>query len=434
MIAAPASGSGKTTLTMGLVRALKNQGYKVSCLKTGPDYIDTAFLKTASGNDAGNLDLYLQGEDGVKQAFSLAEGDLCLVESAMGYFDGIYNTYRASSYEISNLLGINTVLVYTPRGEMFSAVPKIKGMADFESSKINAVILNQVSAHYHQLLKEQIEICTGLPVLGYLPALEDVNLKSRHLGLVQSLEVEDLDAKIEDAARAVSKTINLEALTGCMSEVKGAPFPSFSQTGLRVAVARDRAFSFYYRENLKLLEDSCQVRYFSPLHDEKLPPCDLLYLGGGYPEVFRAELTANSNMLKQIKTFAENGGCIYAECGGMLYLNQNFEGSPMCGVFQGEGKLTGSLQRFGYINLTLLEDCMLGNKGDILTAHEFHKSVCTLSGNEVFEISRAMGKAGWKCGYRYKNVLAAYPHINFLGNLKAFNALLDYVQKNRQQQ
>jgi len=429
MIAAPASGSGKTTLTMGLIRALKNSGYNLTCLKTGPDYIDTAFLKAASGNEAGNLDLHLQGQEGLRQAFSLAEGDLCVVESAMGYFDGLANTYIGSSYDIGRILGINTVLVYTPQAEMFTAIPKIKGMVDFKESSIKGVIFNQVSDKYYQLLKEQVEAYTDLKVLGYLPPLADAALKSRHLGLVQSVEIEELDQLIEKIADAVKQTVDLEELKKIMSDVQGSTFPSLPQRDLRVAVAYDKAFSFYYRENLKLLEDTCRVVFFSPLKDKHLPQCDLLYMGGGYPEVFRSELAANRAMIEQIKAYAEHGGCIYAECGGMLYLNQSIEESLMCGVFQGKSRLTDKLQRFGYIEITLQEDCLLGQAGDKLTAHEFHKSVCAPGGKEVFSINKAMGTGGWSCGYRCKNVLAAYPHINFLGNLKAFQAMLDYAER-----
>lgn len=322
MVTAPSSGSGKTTLTMGLVRSLRNRGLEVCCLKTGPDYIDTAFLRTASGNEAGNLDLHLQGEEGLKQAFSLAAGELCVVEGAMGYFDGIYNTYCGSSYDISRILGINTLLIYTPKSEMFSAIPKIKGMLDFHNSKIAGVFLNRVNRHYYELLRGQIEKYTGLPVLGFIPHMPEAELKSRHLGLVQSIEIEEIDQQIEEIAAVVEKYLDLDRVISLMSEVEGLPFPDLKKRNLRVAIARDRAFSFYYRENLKLFESSCRVEYFSPLEDEGLPDCDLIYLGGGYPEVFREKLSANRQMLNDVKNFAERGGAIYAECGGMLYLNR----------------------------------------------------------------------------------------------------------------
>ncbi|MGM0653571.1 MAG: cobyrinate a,c-diamide synthase, partial [Bacillota bacterium] len=391
------------------------------------------FLKAASGNEAGNLDLHLQGQEGLKQAFSLAEGDFCVIESAMGYFDGLANTYLGSSYDIGRILGINTVLVYTPQAEMFTAIPKIKGMAEFKESSIKGVIFNRVSKKYYRLLKEQVENFTDLKVLGYLPPLESAGLKSRHLGLVQSVEIEELDQLIAKIAAVVKETIDLEELKTLTSDVQGEPFPSVQPRNLQVAVARDKAFSFYYRENLKLLEECCRVKYFSPLTDQYLPQCDLLYLGGGYPEVFRQDLAANRAMLRQVKSYAEQGGCTYAECGGMLYLNKGIEESAMCGIFQGESRLTDRLQRFGYIEITLQEDCLLGRAGDKLTAHEFHKSVCFPGGKEAFSINKAMGEGGWTCGYRYKNVLAGYPHINFLGNLNAFQAMLDYTEQVKKQ-
>ncbi len=427
MITAPSSGSGKTTVTMGLIRALRNRGNDVTCFKTGPDYIDTAFLQAASGKEAGNLDLHLQGKEGLKQAFSLAEGDLCVVEGAMGYFDGIYNTFRGSSYEISTELGINTILIYTPQGEMFTAVPKIKGLVDFEDSQIKGVILNKVNLTTYKLLKEQIEKYTNAAVLGYIPMVTDAELESRHLGLIQSIEIEGIDRQIEQIARSVSENVDLNAVISLMSDVNGTPFPQPKKRNIRVAIARDRAFSFYYRENIRFFEEASHVTYFSPLDDQQIPPCDLVYLGGGYPEVFRADLAKNRQMLKSIKDFADMGGCIYAECGGMMYLLEEIEGSLMVGVFRGESRLTDKLQRFGYIDITLREDCLLGRAGSALTAHEFHKSVCSLQEKEVFSIKKTGGAKSWACGYRYKNVLGGYPHINFLGNMEAFQALLDNV-------
>jgi cobyrinic acid a,c-diamide synthase len=428
MITAPSSGSGKTMITMGLIRALKNIGYNLSCFKTGPDYIDTAFLAAAAGKEAGNLDVHLQGRVGMQQAFSLADGDLCVVEGAMGYFDGIYNTFEGSSYAISRELAINTLLVYTPQGEMFTTIPKIKGMVDFEESKIKGVILNRVTEATYKLLKVQIEKYTSLAVLGFVPKMDDLELKSRHLGLVQSMEIDSLDEQINKVAETIAAGVDLDALINLMSDVTGLPFPCPAKRRLIVAVARDKAFSFYYRENLKLLEKACEVQYFSPLDDVRLPDCDLLYLGGGYPEVFRDQLAANRLMLASIKDYADRGGCIYAECGGMMYLNKKIEEREAVGIFKGESKLTDKLQRFGYIDITLLEDCLLGSAGSVLTAHEFHKSECATEEREVFQIRKTMGTKTWACGYRYKNVLAAYPHINFLGNMDAFAAMLDYAE------
>ncbi len=288
--------------------------------------------------------------------------------------------------------------------------------------------MNRVNERTYLLLKEQIEKYTGVSVPGFIPAVEGAELKSRHLGLVQSIEIKELDNRIEQIAQAVSWHVDLDAVIGLMTDVAGLPFPRPARRNIRVAIARDRAFSFYYRENIALLEETCQVDYFSPLEDHRIPDCDLIYLGGGYPEVFKAELAKNRQMLQAIKNFADRGSCIYAECGGMMYLNDYIEKSAMVGIFRGESRLTDQLQRFGYIDITLLENCLLGIAGSKLTAHEFHRSVSNLQEKEIFKIRKTGGVNTWGCGYCYKNTLAGYPHINFLGNMGAFRAMLDYVE------
>ncbi|MCD2348509.1 cobyrinate a,c-diamide synthase [Clostridium guangxiense] len=429
MITAPGSGSGKTMITLGITRRLLNMGVDVCGFKIGPDYIDTAYLKLASKKDAGNLDIHLQGRVGMKTSLSMAEGEAAVIEGAMGYFDGIYNTFDNSSYDMTKEIKVNAVLVYTPKGEMFSAVPKIKGMAEFENSTIKAVILNKTPEKIYKMLKPQIEKYTDLKVLGYIPKIDDVEIKSRHLGLVQSIEVEDLEEKISIMEGIVEKNIDIELLLKLMKKIEiEKKIDCVYKSDIKVAVALDKAFSFYYNENLKLLESYCKVEYFSPLSDRKLPDCDLLYLGGGYPEIFRKELSLNKAMLGDVKSYAQRGGCIYAECGGFMYLMGYIEESKLVGIFKGKSSLTNSLQRFGYINVELKESCMLGEKGDTLTAHEFHKSVTEINEKAVFNIKKTMGSEDWECGYRYKNVLAGYPHISFLGNMKAFNNMLKFVE------
>jgi cobyrinic acid a,c-diamide synthase len=200
---------------------------------------------------------------------------------------------------------------------------------------------------------------------------------------------------------------------------------------ITVAIAQDEAFSFYYAENLELLETTCRVIYFSPLRDEKLPACDLLYLGGGYPEVFHKELAHNTSMPRSIKDYAGRGGCIYAECGGFMYLTEYVEDVPMVGLFKGKTHLTPSLQRFGYIDIELKKDCLLGKSGDRLTGHEFHKSISDVKGEPVYQITKTMGTKTWECGYMYKNVLAGYPHLSFLRQPKVLENILDYVEKRK---
>jgi len=436
MIAAPASGSGKTTITMGLLRALKRRGLDVAGFKVGPDYIDPAFLAAASGKPVRNLDLHLQGAHGVAYQLRRTSADYGIVEGVMGYFDGIGNTWRNSSFHLAALLKIPTVLIYSPKGEMFSVVPKLLGMAQFPDSKIQAVILNNVTPSYYDLLCDAIEAHTPLKVLGYLPKTEDAALNSRHLGLVQSVEVADLDGKIETVADRIEAHINLSALLDLMRppqipDVSCTALDALPQTSLTVAIAKDEAFSFYYAENLELLERCCRVVYFSPLRDAALPECDLLYLGGGYPEVFHQALSDNAAMRQSVKAYIECGGCAYAECGGFMYLTESVEDAAMVGIFTGKTRLTPNLQRFGYIDIELKRDCLLGKRGDRLTGHEFHKSASDVSGETAFHIRKTAGEKAWECGFTYKNVVAGYPHISFLGNPSVLPHLLTYVEQAR---
>ena len=435
MIAAPASGSGKTTITMGLLRALKNRGLDVVGYKVGPDYIDPAFLTAAAGQPARNLDLHLQGEQGVFYNLKQGQAEYGIIEGVMGYFDGISNTWQNSSYHLSTLLHTPTVLIYTPKGEMFSAIPKLKGMAEFPRSMFQAVILNHVSQHYYELLKEAVEQHTTLKVLGFAPKMDEIELKSRHLGLVQSVEIHELDHKIETVAYVLSQHLDMEQLIGMMSacpveDALNDPFKGFNlaRRDITVAIAKDEAFSFYYTENLELLSQTCRVVYFSPLRDAQLPPSDFVYLGGGYPEVFHLELSENTSMLRSIKEYADQGGYLYAECGGFMYLTESVEDAPMVGLFRGKTRLTPRLQRFGYIDVTLKQDCLLGQAGTTFSGHEFHKSVSDVTGDTMFHIRKTLGTNTWECGFRYKNVVAGYPHINFLGHPGVLQHILDTVE------
>lgn len=430
MITAPCSGSGKTMVTIGILRVLSDMGLDICGFKTGPDYIDTAFIKKALKKDAGNIDIHLEGSEGIKKSLYMGNSEYCVIEGAMGYFDGIYNTFENSSYDISKHIKVNSILVYTPKGEMFSAVPKIKGMADFKGSTIKGIILNRVSENCYRMLKEQIEQYTGLYVLGFVPEIHDIEIKSRHLGLVQSIEINDIENRIEKAAEIIKKNIDIELLIKLMNDVDDVPVEYPEKRNIKAAIAKDKAFSFYYRENIKLFSSCCSVEYFSPLKDSSIPECDFLYLGGGYPEVFRQELSENKNMLSSIKSFADGGGCIYGECGGFMYLMEYIEDCSMAGIFKGKSILTKSLQRFGYIDIELKADCMMGKKGDKITAHEFHKSISDVKGDTLYSIKKTMGDKTWNCGYSYKNVFAGYPHINFLGNMDSFLSMLDYVELN----
>ena len=429
MITGTSSNSGKTVVTLGIIRAIKNRGIDVSAFKTGPDFIDRKYLGLASGKNAGNLDMHLMGKRGMFQSFAMNNGDFAVIEGAMGYFDGIYNTYENSSFDISEKLDIPSIIVYTPKGEMFSAIPKIKGMVDFSKGRIKGIILNKTSESMYNLMKEKIEEYIDIDVLGYLPFDESLNIESRHLGLLQPDEYVEIERYIIRAAMMVENTIDIQKIIQMAERVKTEPVKEYKKRNLSVAIAYDRAFNFYYEENIKLLENICNVEYFSPLKDKAIPNVDLVLIGGGYPELYVEELSNNIGMISSIRDYAKNDGYIYGEAGGLMYLVDSIDDYPMCGIFAGKATMTGRLQRFGYVDIELKEESIIGQSGDKFTGQEFHRSIIETDEKQILKITKPMSKRKWECGFSYKNVLAIYQHINFIGNINALEYLLRRIEK-----
>ncbi|MFA7534320.1 MAG: cobyrinate a,c-diamide synthase, partial [Tissierellaceae bacterium] len=235
-------------------------------------------------------------------------------------------------------------------------------------------------------------------------------------------------------ANIAEKTVSIDKILKLASEIQVKPYVYEKKRDIKVAIAYDEAFNFYYNENLKLLETICVVEYFSPIKDKKVPEADLIYLGGGYPELYKEELAANRSMIKSIRNKAESGTFILAEGGGLMYLLSSIEGYSMCGIFKGHGQMTNSLQRFGYVDIELKEDTILGGKGDIIKGNEYHKSIADIDHDPLFSITKPKDNSRrWECGYSFRNVLAYYQHINFLGNRKALNHLLDSIENKRKE-
>lgn len=429
MITAPNSNSGKTLISMGIIRALKKRDIDVSAFKSGPDFIDRKYIKIASGKNAGNLDIHLMGKEGIKDALSIIGGEFAIIEGAMGYFDGISNSYENSSYDISENLSLPAILVYAPKGEMFSAIPKIKGMVDFSNRRIRGVILNKTNEHIYRMLQEKIGEYIGIPVLGYLPVDDRLFIDNRHLGLIQPDENKQAEGIIERAAYLVEKHMDLDKIIDIAADIDVKRFKSLPKMDIKVAIAYDEAFNFYYEENIRLLEEICSIEYFSPINDRKLPKADLVYIGGGYPELYKEELSSNHGMMDSIRTYVENMGHLYAEGGGLMYLSDMIEDYPMCGIIKGRVHMTDRLQNFGYVNIELSKDTILGEKGFKMTGQEFHRSILETNEKEAFNISKPMTKRNWKSGYSYKNALGVYQHINFLGNKKALEYLLKRIEQ-----
>lgn len=426
MIAAMSSGGGKTTLTCGLLAALKARGLNLQAFKCGPDYIDPMFHTQILGVPSRNLDLFLQGEEGVRRTFARASGaDLALIEGAMGFYDGLGGTERASAWAVAEALNIPVILALRPQGASLTLAAQVRGLMEFRRpSHIAGLILTSCKPSLHTHLTPILERETGLPVLGYLPPMEEARLPSRHLGLWTAGEIDDLTARFRAIGVQAEKTVDQDALLTLAAEREiPTVWEDWPEPRCTVAVARDEAFCFCYADNLDLLEQAgAKLAFFSPLHDRQLPSgADGLYLVGGYPELYARQLGENTAMRESIRQAVTAGLPTVAECGGFLYLQQTLEDDqgkawPMAGVLPGGGFRTDRLQRFGYIQLTAQEDGLLLRAGETVPAHEFHYWDCTENGTSL-TAQKPLGEKTWPCGVCTENLYAAFPHMHFGGDL-----------------
>ncbi|WP_050607956.1 cobyrinate a,c-diamide synthase [Clostridium niameyense] len=434
IISSNSSGGGKTTVTLGLMKALIKRGYKVQGYKVGPDYIDPVFHSYVTGNPSRNLDLFLMGENGVKASYNRGLGDLGIIEGVMGLYDGKGIDTKYSTAHISKALKLPIILVLTPKAQSATLCAELMGILNYEDVDIVGVIFNKVSEGYYKLLKTLIEKNCDLQVFGYIPKEKKLEIKSRHLGLIQSSEIEDLEEKIDICSELILKYVDVKNLIKYFRKTEEYKDEFYLENkNLNIGVAYDKAFSFYYKENLELLSNLGSIKYFSPVEDKKLPEnLDFLYIGGGYPEVFIKELSHNKSMLNSIKENLNNGLKCYAECGGLMYLTEgieDFQGNfyKTVGFFKGKSYMTQKLQNFGYAKLEVENTNSMLSKKIKINCHEFHKSYVELNDNNIYSVTKDMynGKTKkWNCGYIKNNTLAAYPHIHFFGNINFLKQLI----------
>jgi len=437
LIAAPRSGSGKTTLTCALLAALKKRGCDPCAFKSGPDYIDPMFHRSALHVDSHNLDLYLSSRTTVQELYAhySAGHGAAVCEGAMGFYDGQGLTTRASAWELADTLDIPVLLVIQPKGASVTLAAEIQGLVHFRSnSHIAGILLNDCSEKLYKMLKPLLEKETGLPVLGYLPHLPEAVIGSRHLGLKTAGEIADIQQKIDLLADTLAENLDWAKL----AEVTEKPSPqvtgkekfsasekrnlgtSAPHPAVRIAVAKDEAFCFTYAETLDSLSAAgADIVFFSPVHDTALPEniCGL-YLPGGYPELYAEQLSENRTMLTSIRDAVNSGLPTVAECGGFLYLGQELEADdgknwPMAGVLPGRGVKVGRLVRFGYAAMTAKSDSMLFHAGDALSIHEFHHWDSTDNGSD-FSIQKN-AKTQWEGGFASKSLYAGFPHLYWAG-------------------
>lgn len=441
LFAAPASGSGKTTVVCGVLRALKNRGRTVSAFKCGPDYIDPLFHERVVGVKSGTLDLFFSGEETLRRLYAqnAAGSDCAVIEGVMGYYDGLSAASdEASSFSVARALSAPVVLIVDSRGQSLSALATLQGFLEFRpDSGIKGVIFNRMSEHVYRALKPAVESMGVVPI-GYVPKSDALTLESRHLGLVTPNEVRNLSEKLDALAALLNTTLDFDALDALMRSapalsVPDAPtVPDMPKTV--IAVAKDDAFCFLYRDNVALLKRySAELRFFSPLADTALPAgAQGLILPGGYPELFAKRLSENAAMRNAIKDAIGRGMPTLAECGGFLYLHDtlsDMDGDPypMCGVIRADAARTDKLSRFGYVTLSAKSDTAFFKAGESIKAHEFHYFESGDPG-AVLVAAKPNGRE-WACMHAQGNLLAGFPHLFYESNPKPVERFLRRAAK-----
>lgn len=451
-----ASGVGKTTVAIGLMGAFRRQGIRVAPFKTGPDYIDPGYHLAATGVPSRNLDTWLTSAQVVQEIYARASAgaEVAVIEGAMGLFDGRAGAGdQCSTAEIARLTGAAVVLVVDCARQARSLAPVLTGFAAFDRRvNLAGAILNNVGSPAHARILEDAAREAGVPLLGVLPRRRDISLDSRHLGLVQADEPvaaavrqngEPVAEVIERIIDHVDGNVDLEAMLGlsrgATAVVEPRPAATVApaapvlpgQSRIRLAVARDEAFSFYYLDSLEALEAAgAELIYFSPLHDPELPACDGLYLGGGYPEIFAAGLEANASMRVSLAAAVGDGLPVYAECGGLVYLCRELEVDgrrrKLVGALPLAARMTGSRQALGYVEAEARTDNLMFASGERVRGHEFHWSAIDWQEeNLAYDCFSSREPGGRVDGFSAGNLLASYVHINFAGNPRAAERLIE---------
>ncbi len=448
MVAGTASGVGKTTVALTLMAMLRQRGYSVQPFKCGPDFLDAGHHSAICGRVSRNLDTWMLDGAAIRTSFATAchDADAAVVEGMMGLYDGAAgDSEDGCSAEIAKHLGIPVVLVLDAGKSARSIAAVVKGFESFDPEvRFAGFVLNYVDSDQHfRMLEAAIRTVTATPLLGRISTGPAIAIPERHLGLFTTEETTSADDRLAAFAQAGQDHLDLTPLLefewiGAGAQSESAPAVQVEQRRVRIGVARDKAFSFYYEDNFDLLRDNgAEIVFFSPLSDASLPrDLDGLYLGGGYPELHAEALSRNTHMLTDVRAFAGEGKPVYAECGGMIYLGQSLallDGGnyAMAGVLPLQFEMTPRLVEFGYVDVTFIADCLLGSKGTKVRGHSFHCSRVragrmtpaayrlkySLSGSEKLE------------GFSRANLLASYVHLHFRANPALAGSLADAARQ-----
>ena len=433
VVAGVRSGVGKTTIATGIMGALTRRGYAVQPFKAGPDYIDPSYHQVACGVPSRNLDTWLLPHPTVLELYAKASArrQISVVEGVMGLFDGHSSLdEEGSTAQLAKLIGAPVILVADASKVARSVAAEVLGYQQFDPAlNVAGVILNGVASDRHlEFCKPQIEATTGLPVLGYLPRRPEFEQPERHLGLIPTVEgtvarqwYDALIAQIEETID-VARIAELAATCAPPSPSVDAPqvYPPERQPKRAViAVAQDKAFNFYYQDSLDLLEAwGAEIVPFSPIEDASLPEgAGGVYLGGGFPEMFAAELSANRPMLDSIRQAAERGVPIYGECGGLMYLGRSLTGFddvayPMAGLIPAVSAMSQSRLSLGYREVEARADGPLLASGQQVRGHEFHWSTLEQPPHDKESVYRVVNQGGRPDGFRAGSVWATYVHVH----------------------
>lgn len=434
LVAGTASGVGKTTTTLALIAAMRRRDLVVQPFKGGPDFLDTGHHTRIAGRNARNLDTWMLAEGANRDVLRQgAQGaDAIIVEGMMGLFDGKNDASETgSSAELAKLLQLPVVLVLDASKSARSIAAIVLGFEQFDAAlQIAGVILNRVAGERHfKMLRTAILSSCKTPVMGWIPKELRIAIPERHLGLRTAEESEgehSTEEELDTLAALAERYLDLEQLLSleCGLDLTDdtQPFHEKQQPSIRIGIARDKSFSFYYEDNLDLLrEQGAEIVPFSPLLDTSLPAeLDAIYLGGGYPELYAEKLSVNKSMLESIRAFATSDRPIYAECGGMIYLSQQLTTADgithaLAGVFPFSIEMTAKLVQFGYVTVTLTRNCLLGALGTILRGHSFHYSRIKLTSTPetCYRVEYSLSEREEVEGYTAGNVLASYIHLHF---------------------
>jgi cobyrinic acid a,c-diamide synthase len=448
LIAGPSSGVGKTTVTLGVMAALKRRGLSVQPFKCGADFIDPGHHGRVCQRASRNLDGWMLPAEINRRIFlqHSASADVSVVEGAMGLFDGAgRSSSTGSTAATAVLLNLPIVLVVDASHMAASAAALVHGFATFDSTvHLAGVIFNRVgSATHYGLLKDAVERAGGVPSLGYLPHDDRLRIPERYLGLVTTGEEILSEQAVAYLADLVEQHIDLDHLldvaAGIAPHVDDRPVPPLAIA--RIGVARDRAFCFYYEDNVDALRlAGADIVDFSPMSDADLPRgLDALYFGGGYPELWANALSANHSMRAGVKRFIDADRPVYAECGGLMYLAETIQERdgrawPMVGALPWTVVMTDRLQRFGYVEVTFTRDCLLGRAGTTTRGHSFH---CSRIEGSIVEVPRAyhlhytLAAVDDAEGFTVGSVLASYIHLHFLSTPTLAPAFVGHAARHR---